>query len=64
MTDQQNKPQEARDQDKVTHIFAAPRYRNVPHLTDDEITKLRRLLQDFDAVAVACPIASRALSKR
>lgn len=43
---------------------AAPKTRTVPFLTDDEITRLRKLLVDFDTIAVACPIAVRALSKR
>lgn len=48
----------------VTHLFAAPRYRRVPHLTDEEVSRLRQLLKDFDAVAATCPIAASALSKR
>ena len=49
---------------EVRALFPIPRVRSVAPLTDAEITKLRQLLIDFEAVATGCPIAKRELSKR
>ena len=59
-----HKKPEAPPDGNVRPLYPVPRARRVAPLTDAEITKLRQLLVDFEAVATGCPIAKRELSKR
>jgi hypothetical protein len=61
--DQKKQEPDARDS-TVRTLYLTPRGRGVPPLTDAEITALRQLLVDAEAIKEACPVAKRALSKR
>lgn len=52
------------DEGGVRTLYAIPRAREVPPLTDGEILALRRLLIDAERIKDMCPIAQRALSER
>jgi hypothetical protein len=37
--------------------------RREPQLTDDELRRIRAMLQSFEAIAKSCPVASRILAR-
>lgn len=44
-------------------VLAFPRARRQPQLTDDELIRVRDMLESFEKVAAECPIASRILTR-